>query len=133
MRSSLRCCGSPSATVSTYGGCQPPLGRSLGDDIGTARPRHVILQLPQSRSETARKRVRAKVFRGETSEVVLTGAQADLETDIEQGVWFPAGHDLADVFQSATALSRRYTPLIGVRTLDSCTLHSRWHCARRLL
>ena len=60
----------------------------------------------------------AKVFRGEISEVVLSGAQADLEMDIQRGVWLPAGHDLANVFQSATGLSRRYTPLIGARTLD---------------
>ena len=60
----------------------------------------------------------AKAFRGEISERVLTQALADLEADVALGLWATVGHDLSDIFREATGLSRRYTPLIGARTLD---------------
>jgi predicted nucleic acid-binding protein len=59
-----------------------------------------------------------KVFRRELRLETVVQALADLEHDVEAGVWEPPGYDLGDVHTRAERLARRYAAALGTRSLD---------------
>jgi hypothetical protein len=59
-----------------------------------------------------------KVFRHETALDTIVAALADLEHDVEAGVWEAPAYDLGDVHALAERLARRYAASIGARSLD---------------
>jgi hypothetical protein len=60
----------------------------------------------------------SKAFRRELRLETVIQALADLDHDIEAGVWEPPAYDLADVHTRAEHLARRHAAVIGARTLD---------------
>lgn len=59
-----------------------------------------------------------KVFRRELRLETVLQALADLEHDVEAGVWEPPAYDLGDVHTRAEALARRHAAALGARSLD---------------
>lgn len=59
-----------------------------------------------------------KVFRKEVELETVLQALADLERDVEEGVWAPPAYDLADVHDRAERLARRHAAVVGARSLD---------------
>ena len=59
-----------------------------------------------------------KVFRKEMKKAALALARADLQADVDAGVWLTPAYDLSDVFRRAEELSSRHTPKLGTRSLD---------------
>ncbi len=59
-----------------------------------------------------------KVFRKEVRLETVLNALADLEHDVEAGVWAPPAYDLADVHARAERLARRHAAVVGARSLD---------------
>jgi predicted nucleic acid-binding protein len=59
-----------------------------------------------------------KVFRKEVRLETVLEALADLEHDIEAGIWAPPAYDLADVHDRAERLARRHAAVVGARSLD---------------
>jgi predicted nucleic acid-binding protein len=59
-----------------------------------------------------------KVFRKEMKKGALALAVADLQADVDAGVWVPPTYDLSAVFHRAEELSSRHTPKLGTRSLD---------------
>jgi predicted nucleic acid-binding protein len=59
-----------------------------------------------------------KVFRRELRLETVVQALADLEQDVETGVWEPPAYDLGDVHSRAEHLARRHAAVLGTRTLD---------------
>lgn len=59
-----------------------------------------------------------KVFRKEMKKAAVALARADLQSDIEAGVWLSPAYDLPDVFRRAEELSALHTPKLGARSLD---------------
>ncbi len=59
-----------------------------------------------------------KVFRRELRLETVVQALADLEHDVETGVWEPPAYDLGDVHARAERLARRHAAALGTRSLD---------------
>src|SRR5438477_9893362 len=59
-----------------------------------------------------------KVFRRELRPETVEQAVADLEHDVEAGVWEVPAYDLVDVHARAEHLARRHAAALGTRTLD---------------
>jgi uncharacterized protein len=59
-----------------------------------------------------------KVFRRELRLDTVVQALADLEHDVEAGVWEPPAYDLGDVHARAERLARRHAAALGTRSLD---------------
>lgn len=59
-----------------------------------------------------------KVLRRELDLATVHLALADLESDVETGVWAAPGYDLAEVHSRAEMLARQYAATLGTRTLD---------------
>ena len=59
-----------------------------------------------------------EVFRKELRLETVLQALADLEHDVEAGVWAAAAYDLADVHGRAEQLARRHAATLGARSLD---------------
>jgi len=58
------------------------------------------------------------VFRRELRLETVVQALADLEHDIDTGVWEPPAYDLGDVHTRAEHLVRRHAAVLGTRSLD---------------
>jgi hypothetical protein len=87
---------------------------------GKFSPPLVLTHLHRLELETA---WQLKVFRKEMSADVAARAAADLQSDVEAGVWLRPEYDLTAVFVTAERLSREYAASLGTRTLDV------WHVA----
>lgn len=59
-----------------------------------------------------------KVFRRELGLETVVQALADLDHDVETGVWEPPAYDLGDVHARAERLARRHAAAVGPRSLD---------------
>src|SRR5262249_19776507 len=59
-----------------------------------------------------------KVFRRELGLETVAQALADLDHDVETGVWEPPGYDLGNVHERAERLARRHAAALGPRSLD---------------
>ena len=59
-----------------------------------------------------------KVFRRELRLETVVQALADLEHDVDAGVWEPPAYDLGDVHERAERLARRHAAALGTRSLD---------------
>ncbi len=59
-----------------------------------------------------------KVFRRELHLDTVAQALADLENDVDAGVWAPPSYDLGDVHMRAEHLARRHAAALGTRSLD---------------
>lgn len=59
-----------------------------------------------------------KVFRRELELETVVQALADLEQDVDAGVWEAPAYDLGDVHTRAERLARRHVAAIGARSLD---------------
>ena len=59
-----------------------------------------------------------KVFRKELRLSTIVHALADLDSDIDAGVWQQPAYDLADVHAHAERLARRHAATLGTRSLD---------------
>lgn len=59
-----------------------------------------------------------KLFRKEMTKAAVALARADLQSDIDAGVWVVPAYDLLDVFRRAEEFSALHTPKLGVRSLD---------------
>jgi hypothetical protein len=59
-----------------------------------------------------------KVFRSELRFETVVHALADLEHDVDTGVWEPPAYDLGDVHTRAEQLARRHAAVLGTRSLD---------------
>src|SRR5439155_12845831 len=59
-----------------------------------------------------------KVFRRELHLETVMQALADLEHDVDAGVWEPPAYDLGDVHTRAEHLARRHAAALGARSLD---------------
>jgi hypothetical protein len=59
-----------------------------------------------------------KVFRRELRLATILQALADLEHDVDAGVWEGPAYDLGDVYARAEHLARRHTAVLGTRSLD---------------
>lgn len=59
-----------------------------------------------------------KVFRKEMPLAIATQAVADLQTDVDAGIWSTPSYDLAAVHARAEHLASRYAAKLGTRTLD---------------
>ena len=59
-----------------------------------------------------------KVFRRELRLETVLQALADLEHDVDTGVWEPPSYDLGDVHTRAEHLARRHAAALGTRSLD---------------
>jgi hypothetical protein len=59
-----------------------------------------------------------KVFRRELRLETVAHALADLEHDVEAGVWEAPAYDLGDVHARAERLARRHAATLGTRSLD---------------
>ena len=59
-----------------------------------------------------------KVFRRELRLETVVHALADLERDVDTGVWEPPAYDLGDVHARAEQLARRHAAVFGTRSLD---------------
>jgi predicted nucleic acid-binding protein len=59
-----------------------------------------------------------KVFRRELRIETVMQALADLEQDVDAGVWEPPSYDLADVHTRAEHLARRHAATLGIHSLD---------------
>ena len=62
-----------------------------------------------------------KVFRRELRLDTVVQALADLDHDVDAGVWELPTYDLGDVYTRAEHLARRHAAVLGTRSLD--TLH----------
>jgi predicted nucleic acid-binding protein len=59
-----------------------------------------------------------KVFRRQLDVATVVQALADLQHDVETGVWDPPAYDLVDVHTRAERLARRHAAALGPRSLD---------------
>jgi len=59
-----------------------------------------------------------KAFRRELRLEIVLQALADLEHDIDAGIWVPPAYDLAEVHAQAERLARQHAAVLGVRSLD---------------
>ena len=59
-----------------------------------------------------------KIFRKELPQATVTQALADLDSDVEAGIWAAPTYELAAVFARAQTLARAHAAGLGVRTLD---------------
>lgn len=59
-----------------------------------------------------------KVFRRELTLDTVVQALADLQQDVDAGVWDAPAYDLGDVHVVAERLARRHVAAIGARSLD---------------
>lgn len=59
-----------------------------------------------------------KVFRAEIDRTIVGQALADLESDLDAGVWALPDYDLADVHFTAESLAVEHAATLGTRTLD---------------
>jgi len=59
-----------------------------------------------------------KVFRKETEIDVVLQALADLEHDVEAGIWAPPAYDLTEVHGRAERLARHHAAKLGACSLD---------------
>jgi predicted nucleic acid-binding protein len=65
-----------------------------------------------------RNALRAKLFRKEIDGAQLNGALANVEADLRTGALLRTPFDWSRIRLRADALSQRFTPLTGCRTLD---------------
>ena len=59
-----------------------------------------------------------KVFRHEIPRGIVEQAWGHVEADIAAGLWELPAYDLVDVYSQAESISRRYTAILGARSLD---------------
>jgi len=59
-----------------------------------------------------------KVFRRDLHLETVVQALADLENDVDAGVWELPAYDLGDVHTRAEHLARRHAAVLGTRSLD---------------
>lgn len=60
----------------------------------------------------------AKVFRREIDLETVVQVLADLERDVEDGLWESPAYDLVEVHDAAERLARRYAAVLSARSLD---------------
>jgi len=59
-----------------------------------------------------------KVFRHEIAKEIIGQAWSHVEDDVAAGLWQLPDYDPVDVYSRAESLSRRYTSILGARSLD---------------
>ncbi len=59
-----------------------------------------------------------KVFRKEISHEAVSQALIDLQEDVDSGLWLRPHYDLVDVYEHAERLIKRFSSVLGTRTLD---------------
>jgi hypothetical protein len=59
-----------------------------------------------------------KVFRHEIAKEIIDQAWSHVEDDVAAGLWQLPDYDPVDVYSRAESLSRRYTSILGARSLD---------------